>query len=282
MVEQRLLAGGRDRRTKQAANGPSTDVVVVVEEQLPGLGSGGGDAARLASVAAGGEKVFVLLAGEVVDGVPAGVRIFGHAEETPGLIAVAVRGGELRSLCICRSIAIMHIQSNVVGARTAYTAATIGDVTDNFTPLRPVRVEDDLWREFGQLVGERRRSAVIRDFIRWYVGEKGARLPARPDKVATQLTGWDPKVIRLLKRARNDLAHPAPGASMFSSEKAHALSPVELQVLVLVADDLTETEIAEALEIGARTVKSHVKNIADKLQAAGRPQIYVPAIKPED
>ncbi|WP_204016020.1 hypothetical protein [Sphaerimonospora thailandensis] len=53
-------------------------------------------------------------------------------------------------------------------------------MTDNHTPLRPIRVETELWEAFGELVGKRNRSAVIRDFIRWYVRERGAKLPERP------------------------------------------------------------------------------------------------------
>lgn len=53
---------------------------------------------------------------------------------------------------------------------------------DTHTPNRPIRVEDELWAEFGRLVGVRNRSAVIRDFIRWYVGERGAARPKRPER----------------------------------------------------------------------------------------------------
>ncbi|MFF3665392.1 hypothetical protein [Microtetraspora malaysiensis] len=51
---------------------------------------------------------------------------------------------------------------------------------DTHTPHRPIRVEADLWEEFGRLVGPRNRSAIIRDFIRWYIRERGAKLPERP------------------------------------------------------------------------------------------------------
>ncbi|MEV4181664.1 hypothetical protein AB0J28_09475 [Streptosporangium canum] len=57
---------------------------------------------------------------------------------------------------------------------------------DTHTRHRPIRVDDDLWVAFGRLVGERNRSAVIRDFIRWYVGERGAKAPKRPTPDAAQ------------------------------------------------------------------------------------------------
>lgn len=48
------------------------------------------------------------------------------------------------------------------------------------TPLVKVRIDPDLWRQFGD-VAEPDRSAVIRNFIRWYVREEGSRMPRRPD-----------------------------------------------------------------------------------------------------
>jgi metal-responsive CopG/Arc/MetJ family transcriptional regulator len=49
------------------------------------------------------------------------------------------------------------------------------------TPTVPIRVGPDLWAEFGRLAGARNRSEVVRQFIRWYVRERGAKLPQRPD-----------------------------------------------------------------------------------------------------
>lgn len=52
------------------------------------------------------------------------------------------------------------------------------------TPFRKFRADDELWAELGRAVaaspdGEADRSAVIRQFIRWYVGRPGAQLPQR-------------------------------------------------------------------------------------------------------
>jgi hypothetical protein len=52
-------------------------------------------------------------------------------------------------------------------------------VKETHTPHRPIRVEDELWEEFGILVGARHRSAVVRDFIAWYTHRKGAKMPKR-------------------------------------------------------------------------------------------------------
>jgi hypothetical protein len=50
------------------------------------------------------------------------------------------------------------------------------------TPTRPIRIEPALWESFGGATAEQEtdRSAVLREFIRWYVGETGAELPERP------------------------------------------------------------------------------------------------------
>lgn len=50
------------------------------------------------------------------------------------------------------------------------------------TPRRVISVGDRLWNLFGVLVGDRNRSAIIREFIAWYVRQPGATLPQRPAK----------------------------------------------------------------------------------------------------
>jgi len=52
--------------------------------------------------------------------------------------------------------------------------------------LRRFRTTDDLWESFGDAVErgpdpEADMSKVLRAFVRWYVGEPGAKLPERPD-----------------------------------------------------------------------------------------------------
>ncbi len=47
------------------------------------------------------------------------------------------------------------------------------------TPTHPIRISRDLWRRFGE-IAKPSRTAVLREFIRWYVGERGAKMPRRP------------------------------------------------------------------------------------------------------
>lgn len=50
------------------------------------------------------------------------------------------------------------------------------------TPTRPIRIDLELWDRFGEAVAQQEadRSAVLRDFMRWYVREEGAKMPRRP------------------------------------------------------------------------------------------------------
>jgi hypothetical protein len=43
-----------------------------------------------------------------------------------------------------------------------------------------IRIEPELWEQFGEL--NPNRSQVLRDFVRWYVGEKGVTMPRRPKR----------------------------------------------------------------------------------------------------
>lgn len=51
------------------------------------------------------------------------------------------------------------------------------------------------------------------------------------------------------------------------------LTPREMEILALIADGLTDREIAEKLFISVNTAKTHLKNILTKLQVKSRAQI---------
>ena len=70
------------------------------------------------------------------------------------------------------------------------------------------------------------------------------------------------------------------GAEKESVEKADAdLSPREGEVLQLVAQGSTNKEIADSLFISENTVKTHLKNIMEKLHLANRSQAAAYAVK---
>lgn len=65
------------------------------------------------------------------------------------------------------------------------------------------------------------------------------------------------------------------GASQETRLLYAALSEREREVLRLIAEGLTNAQIAERLVISERTVKSHVNNILGKLQVADRTQAAI-------
>jgi DNA-binding NarL/FixJ family response regulator len=72
------------------------------------------------------------------------------------------------------------------------------------------------------------------------------------------------KVVDALARAPRAIDATAPGSAV------GRLSPRELDVLRLLAQGLTDREIAEALTVSTRTVESHVGHILRKLDARNR------------
>jgi len=46
------------------------------------------------------------------------------------------------------------------------------------TPKQTIRVDPDLWRRFGDVVGD--RAAALRTYMAWVLREEGAKLPRRP------------------------------------------------------------------------------------------------------
>lgn len=70
------------------------------------------------------------------------------------------------------------------------------------------------------------------------------------------------------------------GAEKESIEKASAdLSPREGEVLQLLAQGATNKEIADSLFISENTVKTHLRNIMEKLHLANRSQAAAYAVK---
>jgi ATP/maltotriose-dependent transcriptional regulator MalT len=83
-------------------------------------------------------------------------------------------------------------------------------------------------------------------------------------------TGLIPYIDRLvagLQRAGQDRSAPTSGARILS-----ALSPRETDILTLIAEGLSNKEVARDLDIGPETVKSHLKSIFTKLGVERRAQ----------
>lgn len=81
-----------------------------------------------------------------------------------------------------------------------------------------------------------------------------------------------------LELAVHPEAHTPGGDSAISmarslSARLDGLTPRERDVLELIVEGARNAEIAERLDIGAGTVKSHVKHILAKLGAVNRSQV---------
>jgi hypothetical protein len=51
------------------------------------------------------------------------------------------------------------------------------------TRTKGVRMDESLWDRFGEIAPD--RSAAVRHFVHWYVGDEGWELPKRPDQSAS-------------------------------------------------------------------------------------------------
>ena len=71
--------------------------------------------------------------------------------------------------------------------------------------------------------------------------------------------------LEIARRGRGDRQRPTFGWD--------SLTPTELAVTELVADGLTNPQIAERLIVGRATVKTHVSNVLRKLDLGGRTQL---------
>lgn len=58
---------------------------------------------------------------------------------------------------------------------------TEGERRSDYHKFRtPLSINEEDWKRFGTLAGDRRRAEVLRAFIAWYVGKPGAKMPRRP------------------------------------------------------------------------------------------------------
>ena len=62
------------------------------------------------------------------------------------------------------------------------TLTSVSTKSGRGTARQTIRVDEALWEQFGKETAsaESDRSAVLRDFVRWYVREPGAKMPKRP------------------------------------------------------------------------------------------------------
>ena len=88
-----------------------------------------------------------------------------------------------------------------------------------------------------------------------------------------------PSVARKLVEVLAELPEEKEPQEAELSEPYNQLSPREMEVLKLIAENLSNREIAERLFISEHTVKAHVKAIFRKLHIDDRTQAVIMAVK---
>lgn len=116
------------------------------------------------------------------------------------------------------------------------------------------------------------RFLVIEHSFEIYGGLVAATFAALGIWLGLKLTGKHERVV--IKEA--PVPTPAPGGEPFRPDKnkreALGITPRELEILELIAQGLSNREIAEKLFVSENTVKTHSSRVFDKLGARRRTQ----------
>jgi LuxR family maltose regulon positive regulatory protein len=89
----------------------------------------------------------------------------------------------------------------------------------------------------------------------------------RSGSISEHLMSYVDRLMADSQRARQDRLVPT-----FRAQAMHALSTRETEILKLIAQGLSNKEIARSLDIGPETVKSHLKSVFTKLGVERRAQ----------
>jgi DNA-binding NarL/FixJ family response regulator len=84
----------------------------------------------------------------------------------------------------------------------------------------------------------------------------------------------DPRLLRALVAEAGRASAASPAA-----ERGETLTPVEREVLALIAEGLTNREIGERMRWSVATAKKYVQRILDKLAVSDRTQAAVAALR---
>ena len=152
-----------------------------------------------------------------------------------------------------------------LGLRSQNSLQVVKSIKKNFTAVKIivmdlVPVQEEVL-EFVQagVSGFILKDATVDDFLRTirYVGNGNKVLPPRlTDSLFSQI-----------------VEHAVRGPRSSSLIKSVRMTKREKQVIELIADGLTNKEIAQKLHLSTYTVKSHVHNILEKLALHTRVQI---------
>jgi DNA-binding NarL/FixJ family response regulator len=186
-----------------------------------------------------------------------------------GVVATARDGAEAVRLCVTQhpDVVLMDVRMPVmdgIEATSRITAAVTGAVTDG--PRILMLTTFDLDEYVYDALAAGASGFLLKDVT-------AERLFDAVRVVASGEALLDPAVTRRLidefVRVR-----PRPGAAPAALT---GLTPREVEVLALVAEGLSNTEIAERLVVGDETVKTHVSRVLAKLGLRDRTQAVIAA-----
>jgi DNA-binding NarL/FixJ family response regulator len=91
-------------------------------------------------------------------------------------------------------------------------------------------------------------------------------------------TWLDPQIAQLVLRAVSSPATSSPSFTILETQ-TFDLSPREIEILRLLVEGLSNSEMAERLVISPQTVKTHMKHVMEKLQVSDRTKAAVKAMR---
>jgi len=185
----------------------------------------------------------ICVVGEAANGLQALQRV---AADPPDVVLMDVRMPEMDGLTALERI-------KALAPRTSVLMMTLYDDSDYL--LRAVSAG-----AAGYLLKDSSRDELLR----------ALRITA--DGGATIAPRLLPELLRRVGRAGSAPSAPAGAVEALLSDR-------ERQVLTLIAEGLTNQEIAERLVISPTTVKTHVQNILEKLDVSDRTQAAVYAVR---
>ncbi len=190
--------------------------------------------------------------------VRAGLRLILRSEDDLEIVAECADGDQAIAAVAAHRPDVVLMDVRMPGTDGLAATKRLRDLGDGAPPVLLLTTFDD-------------------DEVLWGAVEAGAASFLLKDTPAEQLVAalritaaggsWlDPRVTpRLLSRLRD-----ARGPNESVSARLDALTDRETEVLALMADGANNTEIAERLHVGERTVKSHVTAIFMKLAVRDR------------
>lgn len=186
-----------------------------------------------------------------------GIRAFLETEDDLAIVGEAADGEEAIALCAEQRPDVALLDMVMPGGGGLAATRGIKAASPNTAVVILSSFDDD-----AQVL-----PAIQAGALSYLLKDVGAeQLVVAVRNAAAQQATLHPRVASRVVNALHDLATGTPAMS---------LSERERDVLLLIAEGLSNHQIALRLEIGEKTVKTHVSNILSKLGLEDRTQVAV-------